>query len=43
MASDLLLIKSKKLLPRQEKETEEELTEELENKVKEAIANKKNS
>ena len=28
MASDLLLIKSKKLLPRQEKETEEELAEE---------------
>lgn len=36
MASDLLLIKSKKLLPRQEKETEEELTEE---KLREKLIN----
>ena len=36
MASDLLLIKSKKLLPRQEKEAEEELTEE---KLREKLIN----
>ena len=36
MASDLLLIKSRKLLPRQEKEVEEELTEE---KLREKLIN----
>jgi len=36
MASDLLLIKSRKLLPRQEKEIEEELTEE---KLREKLIN----
>ena len=36
MASYLLIIKSKKLLPREEKETEEELTEE---KLREKLIN----